>query len=316
MTPNRTDAPAIAVRDATKTYGEVTALDGVSLTVERDETLGVVGTNGAGKSTLFRLLVGHERPDAGTVRVAGRAPSDGVRVRERVGYLPENASFHPALTGREVLRFHARQRGVDAVDRRVDQVLATVGLADAADRRVGGYSNGMNRRLGLGTALVGSPPVLLLDEPTAGLDPEGVAAFDDVLSRIRDETPVTIVVTSHVLDEVASLCDRVAVFDDGRLATTGSVAALTRATADSVTVRLHLGDATPADAAALQDVVPSATVETRRPDAVAFTVAREGAFDLVSAARERLDLAAFEVEEPGLDAVFHDAVDARGGEEA
>jgi Cu-processing system ATP-binding protein len=316
MTPNRTDAPAIAVPDATKTYGDVTALDGVSLTVERDETLGVVGTNGAGKSTLFRLLVGHERPDAGTVRVAGRAPSDGVRVRERVGYLPEHASFHPALTGREVLRFHARQRGVDAVDRRVDQVLGTVGLADAADRRVGGYSNGMNRRLGLGTALVGSPPVLLLDEPTAGLDPEGVAAFDDVLSRIRDETPVTIVVTSHVLDEVASLCDRVAVFDDGRLATTGSVAALTRSHADTVTVRLHLGAATPADAAALQDVVPSATVETRRPAAVAFAVAREGAFDLVSAARERLDLAAFEVEEPGLDAVFHDAVGPRGGEEA
>jgi len=307
---------AIAVEDVTKRYGDVSALSAVSLTVERGTALGVIGTNGAGKSTLFRLLVGHEAPDAGDVRVLGRDPTAGPAVRERVGYLPDTAGFHPTLTGREVLRFHARQRAVANVDRRVERTLHTVGLAEAADRRVGGYSNGMGRRLGLATALLGSPELLLLDEPTAGLDPDGVAAFDEVLRSVRADTDVTVVLTSHVLDEVAELCDRVAVLDGGELRTTGDVAELAREHVDTVEIRLRLAPGTDPAAAALTDVAAGVAVERRGADRLRLTCPGAAAFDVLTAAHERLALDGFEVDEPGLAATFRAAVDVEGGESA
>lgn len=311
------DTDAVVVDGVTKRYGDVCALSNVSLTIERGTALGVIGTNGAGKSTLFRLLVGHEAPDAGTVRMLGRDPTAGPAVRERVGYLPDTAGFHPTLTGREVLRFHARQRDVANVDRRVERTLHTVGLADAADRRVGGYSNGMGRRLGLATALLGSPEVLLLDEPTAGLDPDGVAAFDQVLRSIRADTDVTVVLTSHVLSEVADLCDRVAVLDGGELRESGAVAELAREHVDSVEIRLRLAPGTdPGAAAALTDVAAGVTVERRGDDGVSLTCPQEAAFDVLDAARDRLTLDGFEVDEPGLAATFRESVGARGGESA
>ncbi|MFC5368065.1 ABC transporter ATP-binding protein [Salinirubrum litoreum] len=220
----------LEIDDVTVRYGDVTALNGVSLSVADGETLGLVGTNGAGKTTLFRLLVGHESPDAGSVQVAGHDPTAGPAVREAVGYLPEASGFRAALTGREVLRFHARLRGVPESARRerVARTLATVGLADAADRPVGDYSNGMARRLGLATALVADPDVLLLDEPTAGLDPNGVTAFDRLVGALAERTDTTVVVCSHVLSVVERLCDRVAVLEDGVVRERGSVADLRR----------------------------------------------------------------------------------------
>jgi Cu-processing system ATP-binding protein len=217
---------AIETTDLTKRYGDVTALDGVSLSVEAGTTFGLLGTNGAGKSTLFKLLVGHLTPDAGQVTVGGREVSDaGHRLREVVGYVPEHAGFPDALTGREVLGYHARLRGVPKAERpdRVAAALGTVGLADAADRRVGGYSNGMNRRLALASALLDRPRLLLLDEPTAGLDPLGVAEFHRILDRLRDESDLTVVITTHVLSEVEALCEDAAVLHDGDLLFDGAV---------------------------------------------------------------------------------------------
>ncbi|WP_436928798.1 ABC transporter ATP-binding protein [Halosimplex halobium] len=242
----------IEITDATKRYDGVDALAGVSLSVPSGASLGLVGTNGAGKTTLFRLLVGHETPDAGTVRVAGVDPTDGTRVRERVGYLPEDAGFQPALTGEEVLGYYADMRAVEAPQ--VDTLLSVVGLSDAGDRPVGGYSNGMNRRLGLAVALLGDPDVLLLDEPTAGLDPAGVDAFNRVVERVRAERDVTVVLSTHVLSEVEALCDRVAVLDDGRLRSVGTVAEVTRAAGDEVTVTAEYGDS---------DALASATESVR-----------------------------------------------------
>jgi len=311
------ESDAVVVDGVTKRYGDVVALSDVSLRVDRGTALGVIGTNGAGKSTLFRLLVGHEAPDAGRVRVLGRDPTDGPAVRERVGYLPDTAGFHPTLTGREVLRFHARRREVADVDRRVERTLHTVGLAEAADRRVGGYSNGMGRRLGLATALVGSPDVLLLDEPTAGLDLDGVAAFDEVLRSIRAETDVTVLLTSHVLSEIADLCDRVAVLDGGDLRVTGDVADLAREHVERVEVRLRLApDADPGAAAALTDVAAGVEVDVRGDGRAVATCPQDAAFDVLAAARERLALDGFAVEEPGLAATFRAAVGERGGESA
>ncbi|MFB6207405.1 MAG: ABC transporter ATP-binding protein [Haloglomus sp.] len=296
----------IELDDVTKTYGSVTALDGVSLSVEAGSSLGLIGTNGAGKTTLFRLLVGHERPDAGTVRVGGRTPRSGPAVRQWVGYLPEHAGFDPRLTGREILTFHARVRGVDSDrrDRRVRRVLRTVGLADAADRRVGGYSNGMNRRLGLATLLVGSPQVLLLDEPTASLDPAGVEAFHDLVARIREDTDITLVVTSHVLPEVERLCDDVAVLHEGRLLAEGDIGDLEGQLEGTATISLRLRGPAGDELAALRDRWSDVAVERPAERRVDLVCAEAAAFDVLADARERLPVDSFEVHRPGLDDVF------------
>ncbi|WP_424004347.1 ATP-binding cassette domain-containing protein [Haloarcula salina] len=309
----------IEVDDVSKSYGDVRALDGLSLSVDRGTTLGVFGTNGAGKTTLFKLLVGLNRPDSGTVTVAGADPTDGTTVRQRVRYLPEHAGFPPSLTGREILRFHARMRSVpgDRRERHVERILHTVGLADAADRRVGGYSNGMNRRLGLGTALIGEPAVLILDEPTAGLDPDGIRAFHDVVASLAAKTDVTIVFSSHALGEIQRLCEEAVIVADGRVAASGPVEDLRRAAADEVTVSLSFGSEADADgaAAALRDHVGALAVDRAGVDVTA-TAEPSAAYDLLTAVGDAYDIDRFEVREPGLEAAFREAVSASGDADA
>jgi len=297
---------AIRVRDVTKRYGDVTALNGLSLSVGAGTTFGLLGTNGAGKTTLFKLLVGHLRPDDGTVEVAGRrVATAGSRVRERVGYLPEHAGFPASLTGREVLAFHARVRGLDPAGRddRIREVLSTVRLSEAADRAVSGYSNGMNRRLGLATALLPRPEVLLLDEPTAGLDPRGVAAFHRIVRTLRAETDLTVVLSSHVLDEVQALCDEIAILDGGELRVEGSVEALRRELTDAVTIDARLAaDADPAAAAeAARRFAEEVGVDDQR---LAATCPQAATTDLLTALDDAVELDGYEVREPGLDEVF------------
>jgi Cu-processing system ATP-binding protein len=303
---------AISATDVRKTYGSVTALDRLSLTVESGTTFGLLGTNGAGKTTLFKLLVGHTRPDGGELEVAGRDVAGvGSELRRRVGYLPEDAGFPPSLTGREVLRFHARMRGFDGPDRaaRVDEVLETVGLAGAADREVEGYSNGMNRRLGLATALLARPRILLLDEPTAGLDPLGVATFHRIVRRLRAESDLTVILSSHVLTEVEALCDSIGVLHEGRLLTTGSVADLKRRLGGGATVRVEL-----ADSGAVEDALAVASERghggrragDRRVEIACPVSDVAGLLDDLA---DRIRIAGLEVTEPGLEEVFAAALD-------
>ena len=302
----------ITITDVTKRYGDVVALDGASLAIPSGSTVGVLGTNGAGKTTLFELLVGHDAPDEGSIAVGGLdVERAGHRVRERVGFLPEHTGFPDDLTGREVLGITARIRGIEDRRSRITEALELVGLADAADRRVEGYSNGMGRRLGLATALLARPPVLVLDEPTAGLDPRGVATFHEIVERIGSETDATIVLSSHVLEEVERLCDEVAVLHEGRLRAAGSVEALREAT----------------DAAPTVVVTPAGSGERRR-EATASIREALAPHGTVTAADGRVELAVdgeplaaiealeaetvdrFEVREPGLDAVFEEALAA------
>ncbi|WP_135305854.1 ABC transporter ATP-binding protein [Haloarcula amylovorans] len=305
---------AIEVENARKEYGTVTALDGLTLQVERGETVGLLGTNGAGKTTLFELLVGLRKADSGSVKVLDRDPTDGVTTRQRVGYLPEHAGFPDELTGREVLRFHARMRGVDAEhrDHRIARVLETVGLTDAADRRVAGYSNGMARRLGLGTVLVADPAILLLDEPTAGLDPYGVEAFHDVLGAIASTADVTVVFSSHVLDEVETLCDRAAVVHDGRVVVDGGVDALRRQTDENVTVHATLGSDGDADSAA-ERLRSRDDVEYVTEDDTELIVEciSTRAFAVLDELHESVDVERFTVRDPGLESAFRAAVAER-----
>ncbi|MFB6161798.1 MAG: ABC transporter ATP-binding protein [Haloferacaceae archaeon] len=300
----------ITVDDVRKTFGDVVALDGLSMTVERGTTFGLLGTNGAGKSTLFRLLIGHLTPDSGTLRVTGRdVGAAGCSVRRTVGYLPERVGFPPELTGREVLRFHGRMRDLPAGARedRVDEVLDQVGLASAADRPVSGYSKGMGRRLGLATSLVSRPDLLLLDEPTAGLDPLGIEAFHKVIRDLQENTDLTVMLSTHALAEAETLCDRIGILHDGRLLREGAVNDLERALGTGVTVRVVLED--DADVADVRGLVETRAEIDAASDRTLRAHCPLGAVpDLLDALLDASHVAGFEVNEQDLKHVFVDAI--------
>lgn len=304
----------IEAQNVTKTYGDVTALDGLSLSVEQGATFGLLGTNGAGKTTLFKLLVGHIRQDEGELDVAGMNVAEaGLAIRRYIGYLPEQPGFPSSLTGREILRFHARIHGLPKGERvaQIDDVLATVGLSGAADRSVSGYSNGMRRRLGLGTALVARPPILLLDEPTAGLDPLGVAGFHRIIQRLHEETGLTVVLSSHVLSEVEELCDEVVVVHDGQVQASGNIGDLKQTLlADGVTLSLRLER--PEEVARAVEIVTHRgnAVRTRRDRTLTVECSSTDPCDLLDAVRDEVAVAGYEIREPSLERVFERAVAA------
>jgi ABC-2 type transport system ATP-binding protein len=178
-------SPAVWCSGLRKRYRRRTAVDGVSFGVERGEVVGLLGPNGAGKTSVIKMLLGLVRPDAGEVLLLGR-PARDARARERVGYLPELFRYQPWLTAAEVLALHVRLAGVAVPVREQREDLGLVGLADRADDRVGGFSKGMQQRLGLAVALVARPELVVLDEPTSALDPLGRADVRDLLLSLRD----------------------------------------------------------------------------------------------------------------------------------
>ncbi len=215
---------AITVRGLTKRFGGVLAVDDLTFEVERGTLTGFVGPNGAGKTTTLRIILGLVRPTGGSALVGGVPYAALDRPARRVGAVLESSGFHPGRTARDHLRVLAGPSGIPT--RRVDEVLAEVGLEPAARRRVGGFSLGMRQRLGLAGALLGDPEILILDEPTNGLDPAGVHWLRTFL-RARVDTGGTVLVSSHLLAELALSADSVVILKDGRLVTQGSVADVT-----------------------------------------------------------------------------------------
>jgi ABC-2 type transport system ATP-binding protein len=216
--------PVIEVRGLTKRFGPVLAVDRLSFAVEPGEVVGFLGPNGAGKTTTLRMLLGLVRPDAGTATINGQAYPDLPEPLHQVGAVLEASSFHPGRTARNHLRVQALAGEADPS--RIDDVLGLTGLTDAADRRVGGFSLGMRQRLGLATALLTDPELLILDEPTNGLDPEGVRWLRDLLRGMATEG-ATVLVSSHILAEVAHTADSVVILDHGQLVAQSSLADLT-----------------------------------------------------------------------------------------
>ena len=216
--------PVIEVRGLTKRFGRVLAVDRLSFTVEAGEVVGFLGPNGAGKTTTLRMLLGLVRPDEGTATINGSAYADLAEPLHQVGAVLEASSFHPGRTARNHLRVQALAGRADPS--RVDDVLELTGLKDAADRRIGGFSLGMRQRLGLATALLPDPELLILDEPANGLDPEGVRWLRDLLRGMAAEG-ATVLVSSHILAEVAHTVDSVVILDRGHLVTQSSLADLT-----------------------------------------------------------------------------------------
>jgi Cu-processing system ATP-binding protein len=220
-----TERAAIALRGVSKHYGAVRAVDGVDLDVGYGEVFGLIGHNGAGKSTLFKMMLGLIPVSAGDICVAGASVRARAfrAARRQIGYLPENLVLYDNLSGLETLRFFARLKGAPLAD--CEALLARVGLASAGGKPVRAYSKGMRQRLGFAQALLGTPRVLFLDEPTNGLDPAAIHDFYAMLQTLREQG-VTILITSHILAELQQRIDRLAILADGRILALGSVAAL------------------------------------------------------------------------------------------
>ncbi|MGY2112374.1 ABC transporter ATP-binding protein [Nocardia gipuzkoensis] len=212
----------VVTRGLTKRYGEHTAVDGVSMSVAAGEIYGFLGPNGAGKTTTLRMLAGLIRPSRGTATIAGHRPGDPAVVR-RIGVLIEGPGFYPYLSGRDNLRVLARYRGLGRPE--VEEALARVGLVRRAADKFRTYSLGMKQRLGVGAALLGSPDLLILDEPTNGLDPAGMAEMRELITALSAEGH-TVLLSSHLLGEVQEICDRVGVISQGKLLTQATVAQL------------------------------------------------------------------------------------------
>ena len=229
-----TAAEAIEVRNLTKRYRSVTAVDDLSFTVTPGRVTGFLGPNGAGKTTTLRILLGLVTPTAGTATIGGRAYHELERPMRIVGAALEASSFHPGRSGRNHLRTVAAPVGIP--DRRVDEVLDLVGLSADGGRRVGGYSLGMRQRLGLAATLLGDPRVLVLDEPANGLDPAGIAWLRSLLRFLAAEGR-TVLVSSHMLSEVAQTVDDVVIIAKGRLVHASDLPTLQAMATHSVEVR-------------------------------------------------------------------------------
>lgn len=221
------DTPAVSVNHLTKVFkstlvkGAFRAVHDLSLTVKAGEVYGLIGPNGSGKSTTMKVILGLLKPTEGDTSIFG-IPSTEVASRSDVGFLPENPYFYKHLTGRETLHFYGSLCGMRGakLKGRAAEMLALTGLEDAATRRVGGYSKGMLQRLGLAQALIHEPRLLVLDEPTAGVDPAGSRKIRDLIIEFRSRG-ITVLVTSHLLEQMQEVCDRVGIMAHGRMVREG-----------------------------------------------------------------------------------------------
>ncbi|WP_336024096.1 ABC transporter ATP-binding protein [Halobellus salinisoli] len=257
---------AIELDGVTKRFEDVTAVSDLSLTVEEGEIFGFLGPNGAGKSTTINLLLDFVRPTSGTVSVLGHdAREDSVAVRERTGVLPEGFDVYDRLTGRAHVEFAIDSKDVDVEP---DAVLDRVGLADAADRQAGGYSKGMRQRLALAMALVGDPDLLILDEPSSGLDPAGAKEMREIVLA-EAERGTTVFFSSHILEQVEAVCDRVGILRAGELVAVDSIEGLRAASDADATLRVTVGERVDDDVlAAVRDLAGVDRVDRDGDDAL------------------------------------------------
>ncbi len=298
----------IEIENITKTYGETTALKNISLSITEGSVYGLLGTNGAGKSTLFKLLVRHIYPDSGKIRINGEdIQKGGYRIRQIVGYLPELADFPKLLTAKEVLNFHAKLRDIDKKERdeKIQRILATVGLRENSDRQTKEYSKGMKRRLGLATSLIGDVDVLLLDEPTAGLDPLGVNDFHDIIIKLRDKTDLTVLLSSHILTDVERLCNEITILHQGKIKKKGSISQLKKIMNNNVT--LNIGLETSEEVKKILEFLDGeAEIERQEGTFIRARCSRYKAKELFTTIP--IEPEVFEVYEPSLNDIFEKAV--------
>ncbi|MFA5327510.1 MAG: ABC transporter ATP-binding protein [Prolixibacteraceae bacterium] len=223
--------PIIELVDLTKKYGSFIAVDHLNLNIQKGEIFGLLGPNGAGKSTTILMMLGLTEPASGSVKVCGiDSTSNPIEVKRKVGYLPEDVGFYDDRTALENLLYTARLNRIsESVSRpKAEQLLTRVGLSGVLDKKVGKYSRGMRQRLGLADVLIKNPEVIILDEPTSGIDPSGVREFLELIAQLRKEEGLTVLFSSHNLHQVQQACDRVGIFVDGKLLAEGDILSLSK----------------------------------------------------------------------------------------
>jgi ABC-2 type transport system ATP-binding protein len=318
----------LVTRRLTKKYGTLTAVDRLDLEVRRGEIFGLLGQNGAGKTTTILMLLGLTEPTDGEARVVGLDPARSpLEVKRRVGYLPDAVGFYDDLSGRENLRYTARLNGLrkDEAEAAIDEVLAQVGLSSRGGDLVETYSRGMRQRLGIADALVKDPDILILDEPTTAIDPIGVQEILELLQRLSRERGLTILLSSHLLTQVQSVCDRVGIFAAGRLIGQGTVDELAARFGDETATidadfEFEPGDPAAPDRIEEQLRALEHVQSVRRPDragrpwkvvvspAAASTEVRRA---ILAAAHAGLPLTGLRLETPALDDIYRAALRRR-----
>jgi ABC-2 type transport system ATP-binding protein len=285
----------IEVRDLRKSYGSLVAVDGVTFEIRRGETFGLLGPNGAGKTTTIHLILGVLTPDSGSVSVNGGTDPTRADIRRQIGFAPQAQALYPELTGEENLAFFARLFGLSGTGlaERVRWALEFAGLTDRRRDAVKNYSGGMQRRLNLAVAVVHDPPVLLLDEPTVGVDPQSRNHIFESIEALK-RLGRTIVYTTHYMEEAQRLCDRVAILDRGRVLALDTVDGLIERHGGHSVVRAELEQA-PADPSGLPGRLEGTTlvIDTSRPLEEVARLAQAG-----------ITLTALRVDRPNLETVF------------
>ena len=221
--------PIIKISGLTKVYGEKRAVDNLYLTVGKGEVFGLLGPNGAGKTTTVLMLLGFTEPTEGFAWIDGHdCIREPIAVKRIVGYLPDNVGFYNDLTGRENLRFTGRLNGLsgDFLEQRIEELLERVGMTEAADKKAGTYSRGMKQRLGIADVLMKDPKVIIMDEPTLGIDPQGMRELLELIRQLAEEDKRTIMISSHQLQQIQQVCDRVGIFVKGKLIACGPIETL------------------------------------------------------------------------------------------
>lgn len=221
--------PVIELHDLTKRYGTFTAVDHLNLSINKGEVFGLLGPNGAGKSTTILMMLGLTEPSEGSVKVCGiNATLNSIEVKRKVGYLPDDVGFYENYSGLDNLLYTARLNRIPEKEAllRARKLLERVDLSAEADKKAGKYSRGMRQRLGLADVLIKNPEIIILDEPTLGIDPKGVHEFLDLIVQLSREEGITVLLSSHHLHQVQQVCDRVGLFVDGRLLAQGNIPAL------------------------------------------------------------------------------------------
>lgn len=223
--------PIIQLVDLTKKYGDFTAVEHLDLTIGKGEIFGLLGPNGAGKSTTILMMLGLTEPTYGVVKVCGiNSTTNPIEVKRKVGYLPEDVGFYDDRTGLENLIYSARlnRLTINEAKNRSERLLVRVGLADVMNKKTGKYSHGMRQRLGLADVLIKNPELIILDEPTSGIDPKGVQEFLNLIVRLRNEEGLSVLFSSHNLHQVQQVCDRVGIFVEGKLLAEGDIHSLSK----------------------------------------------------------------------------------------
>lgn len=293
----------LELNNITKNFGEIRAVDSVSLKVIEGEMLGLVGPNGSGKSTLIKIMLGIARPTSGKVLLDNSEMTDSrwKELRKRIGYMPERVSFYDNLTGRETLELFTRVKGGGRQD--VAGTLTRVGLGDAIDRKVGGYSKGMRQRLNFAQALSNDPDLLILDEPTSGLDPVGTKEFYSILESVRARKKLTVILSSHILAEIEDKIDRVAVIKAGVLRAIGTLEDLYSGFNLPIKISISVKD----DGGLLKDLLIRGGADdvVYRDGHIIASVRIENKLRILSVVMERKDsFIDLSVREPSLEEVF------------